>query len=223
MLKSGLAIGLLLLSGAAPSYAQTPCYTAVECAAVRQQWQARQQEQAAANARQQREAAREAEAARQQDIIDQANARAAQEAQNRQAAIDLANAQAAQEARTRQSALDYANAQAAQHAAAMVAQREREDAAAAQLRAEESPDNHCREPKFAGQLIADFNRLSATQDFSMQAVDIEHLVTINYDGIHIGGFGCHGVFVLQNGRRIKGSVLSRLNVAGSPVISFNGD
>jgi len=238
MKKLLLLGGVMLSIYVSPSHAQ-PCFSAPECAAVRQQAQARQaqivaqqQAQAEAYARQQRDAAREAEANRQQAAVNLANARAAQEERNRQAVIeqdernrqaeiDLANARVAQEARNRQAAIDLAAQVEVQRLADLAKKEASEDAAAQQLAAEQSPDNHCHEPKVAGKLIVDFNQIRGAQDYNMQAVDIDHLVTMKYDSPGI--FICHGAFVLQNGHRITGSLLSKLNVAGSSLVSFKED
>ena len=86
-------------------------------------------------------------------------------------------------------------------------------AANQQAMAENSPNNLCRDPAVARQLITDFNRLTTWQ----QAVDIEHLTT------NVGGTAdrsCHGVFVLTNGQRLEGNVTYRKNVAGDPIVAW---
>ncbi|HXA20865.1 MAG TPA: hypothetical protein VNW90_01105 [Acetobacteraceae bacterium] len=110
---------------------------------------------------------------------------------------------------------------------ALAAKKAREDAenkAAAQLAAENSPDNRCKEPKIAGDLIESFNSLQTVQDIRLKAVDIEHLITLSFkvdQGQNI--YNCHGVFVLSNGRHLPGTLYTRLNVAGNIIIHFTVD
>jgi multidrug efflux pump subunit AcrA (membrane-fusion protein) len=207
-----------------PLYAQQPCYTAAQCGAIRQQAQQQQAAQAAAIAaqqdaiaRQQRVAAKAAESARIQRA-------AQQQAADRQAALDLAAAEAAQRQDAQDRADAAARAQAERDAAVAKLQRENEDRASAQLAAENSPDNHCKQPKIAGELMVNFNNIQLVQDYNVQSVDIEHLTTIRFDIIQGQNiYVCHGVFVLMNGRHVPGTLATRINVAGNVIVRFTAD
>lgn len=69
-----------------------------------------------------------------------------------------------------------------------------------------------------------FNSLQGAQDIRLQSVDIEHLTTLSFkvdQGKNI--YACHGVFVMNNGRHIPGTLSTRLNVAGNVIIHFAVD
>jgi predicted rRNA methylase YqxC with S4 and FtsJ domains len=97
-----------------------------------------------------------------------------------------------------------------------------ENRAAAQLAAENSAENHCRDRKIAGELLQTFNAYQAVQDMNLQAVDIEHLTTIKFDKEqHV--YVCHGAFVLMNGIHRTGILSTRLNVAGNVISTWHTD
>ena len=103
------------------------------------------------------------------------------------------------------------------------ARQVREDAArAAVLASETSPDNHCRDPEFAGLLIDEANSMRAKNDVLIKVIDIEHLVTNAWQADQ-EGFRCHGVFVLENGWRVSASISGRKNVAGRSIITWAPD
>jgi hypothetical protein len=214
---------MLLATGSA--FAQGgPCYTAAQCSAFRQQ----AEQQAVRQAEQQREA----QAAQQTAIAQQqraaAVAHAAQIAQAqaaaRQSALDLAAAEAAQRQAAQDRADAAASAQAQRDAAAAQARVDAENRAAAQLAAENSPDNHCKEQKIAGELMLNFNNIQTVQDYNIQSVDIEHLTTIKFEVVQGKNvYVCHGVFVLMNGRHVPGTLATRINVAGNIIVRFTTD
>ena len=67
------------------------------------------------------------------------------------------------------------------YTAAVQARVDDENRAAAQLAAENSPDNRCKEPRLAGELLVNFNNLQNVQDNNIRSVDIEHLTTIRFE------------------------------------------
>lgn len=138
----------------------------------------------------------------------QARAQAAQEA----AAAKRAAAAAARQAREGEAA---AAAQARAQAQAEQAQAQAvQDGVRRQQMAETSPNNSCKDPDVARQLLKDFNSLSEGR---VEAVDIEHLTT------NVGltaDRSCHGVFVLTNGLRLEGNLSYRKNVAGDPIVRW---
>ena len=146
--------------------------------------------------------------------------RVAAEAERRNAEV---RAEAA--ARLEQDRLDAARrAEAARQEDARreaAAKQEAETRAAAQLAAENSPDNYCRKPTVAGDLMSSFTKLLRTQDEADEAIDIEHLTTVRYQDA--GVWSCHGVFVLSSGRRLTGILSSRLNIAGKSLVNFHAD
>lgn len=229
----GLA-GLICLCLVGNARAQLrPCYTAEQCAQVRLQEQQRQeQQQRAIEAQRQlqnQEQLREERAAAEENR-QQAAARA------RQAILDQAAADAAQQraaryraeadAREQQLAQDRADVQAKARQEFTEAQERRriddENRAAAQLAAENSPDNHCKDHKIAGELLQTFNAFQSVQDSNLQAVDIEHLTTVKFDkDDHV--YVCHGAFVLMNGVHKIGTLSTKLNVAGNVIANFHAD
>jgi hypothetical protein len=138
-------------------------------------------------------------------------------------------AQACQQARDaamRQQQMDYAAAQAreaeAQRAAAQAraeAEAQAHAAAAAQTAAETSPDNFCRQPDTARNLISQYNGMEWPGYPPRRVVDIEHLVTIKKDPDN-GILSCHGVWVHTNGLRIEGTLTMHPNVAGDIIVTW---
>ncbi len=200
------------------------------------------QQQAALAAQQQRRAeAERRRAAEQQRAADQqaridaeTNAAALREAQARASlaqqeadarAMALA-AQQRQEAYDRQqAAIRQAKMDAEQEAAAQRVADARarlvEETRVANLRAaEESPDNHCKEQLIAGRVIDQYNSLVRAGNAAFTAVDIEHLITEQFDA-KAGTMSCHGTFVLTNGNRRAGSIVTRPNVAGTTIVRFH--
>ena len=88
-------------------------------------------------------------------------------------------------------------------------------AGAAKAQSIVSTENLCRDPKVAGDLIEAFNHMK--WEDGRQVVDIEHLVTLAYRN---DGKSCHGVWDLEDGRQIEGTLTLRLNVAGTPMIHW---
>lgn len=87
---------------------------------------------------------------------------------------------------------------------------------AAQIAAEVSPDNTCRNPSVAGMLIKNYNSLPWGYP-TREAIDIEHLVTIpDANGTVI----CHGVFVHTNNAKIEGTLTYKPNVAGDMIVHW---
>jgi hypothetical protein len=109
-------------------------------------------------------------------------------------------------------------AEQAREAEVQAQEQERQAAlAAAQVAAETSPDNFCREPDTARQLMNQYNGL----DWSLprKVVDIEHLVTIRKD-VSSGILVCHGVWVHTDGEKIEGTMTMRPNVAGDIIVAW---
>jgi hypothetical protein len=108
----------------------------------------------------------------------------------------------------------------AQHAAELArldAQREiikTRQLEVAQEKAENSPDNLCRDPKIAGQLMSEFNHMDWSQP--RQAIDIEHLVTIATEPL-----SCHGIWVLAHNEHIEGTMSFKKNVADEMIVGFH--
>jgi hypothetical protein len=138
-------------------------------------------------------------------------------------------AQACQQQRDavmRQQQMDYVAAQAreaeAQRAAALAraeAEVQARAVAAAQTAAETSPDNLCRQPDTARNLIKEYNGMEWPGYSPRQVVDIEHLVTIKKDSDN-GILSCHGVWVHTNGLRLEGTMTMHPNVAGDIIVSW---
>ncbi|WP_158924517.1 hypothetical protein [Acidisphaera sp. S103] len=129
-------------------------------------------------------------------------------AQQRQA--EIAAEQAREAEAQRQAELAQAAAQAREQA-------QRAALAAAQLAAETSPDNFCREPDTARILINQYNGLD--WELPRKVVDIEHLVTIKKDA-GSGILVCHGVWVHTDGEKIEGTMTMHPNVAGDMIVSW---
>jgi hypothetical protein len=199
-MKSLLAATLVataLSASPGPAIAQA-CYTAETCRAIRLQQQAAQeqaavyaQKQAAMAAQQQRRAEAERKRAAEQQRADDEQARI--DGENRAAASREAQARAKLVEETR-----IANLRAA----------------------EESPENLCKEPSTAGQVINYYNSLVKAGNAGFSAIDIEHLITEQFDP-DARTMSCHGTFVLTNGNRRMGSIVARTNVAGSVIVSFH--
>jgi hypothetical protein len=82
------------------------------------------------------------------------------------------------------------------------------------------PENLCKEPSTAGQVINYYNSLVKAGNAGFSAIDIEHLITEQFDP-DARTMSCHGTFVLTNGNRRMGSIVARTNVAGSVIVSFH--
>jgi hypothetical protein len=207
-LAAGLFFSALYFVAFEPARAQ-PCLTAEVCRAFRLQQQAAQ-EQAEEYARQ-----RAAEAAQQQRLAKAAAAARTAELREAQAREYDRQQAAIQQARL------IAEQQAAAQREADARARVVEETRIAILRAAEaSSDNHCREPSVAGKIIEYYNSLVEAGDASYKSVDIEHLITENFDP-EARTMSCHGTFVLTNGNRRNGSITARPNVAGNIIVSFH--
>lgn len=125
-----------------------------------------------------------------------------------------------------------AQAEAQQEAQAEDQRRQRAEAAAAlarrqaayrsQMAAESSPDNRCKDPDVARMIMAEFGRFKGLAEEDVQAVDIEHLTTIDFDA-QSSVMSCHGVFVLNDGRKLIGTFTVRRNVAGDLIDVWRAD
>ncbi len=115
-------------------------------------------------------------------------------------------------------------AQAAREAAAQQAEEARiaAEKAAQQEAAEQSPDNNCHKPTFAGGLINAFNDFDRMKELGIKAIDIEHLITTKWDTGTMDVI-CHGTFVLTNGLKLTGSLEMRPNVAGDMISQWRPD
>jgi hypothetical protein len=132
---------------------------------------------------------------------------------NARACEQAAREQAAAQAQAQRDAAEQAKRQAAQREQQRVARAEAE---AAQRKAEESPENICR--GIAGVLLSDFGELPTMKERNIEAVDIEHLITVRYDAEH-SVMMCHGRFVLNRGAPLTGTMTFKLNVAGDLICS----
>lgn len=228
----GMLVPVAILLSFGPAVAQ-PCFTAAQCAQIRiggerfaAEQQAAQAAQEAARLRQQHDAAKEAELQRGRQATQQRQAYIEQEREQARWRAEQAVLQAEMEQRAQDAALLRSRQQAEQQAAYELRKRqiaiEEENRASAQLAAENSPENYCRDRKTAGDLMDYFNGLQAAADFSTRAVDIDHLTTIRFDTEH-QAISCHGSFVLQNGSEVVGTMSTRLNVAGRLLTEFHRD
>jgi hypothetical protein len=148
---------------------------------------------------------------------------AQQEADARAAALAAQQQQDAsdrQQAANRQAKLDAEQQAAAQRDAETKAKLTEETRLANLRAAEESPDNYCKEPSTAGTVINYYNSLVRAGDAAFSAVDIEHLITEQFDK-KARTMSCHGTFVLTNGNRRDGSIITRPNVAGTIIVTFH--
>lgn len=218
-----LVLGFMLLAAGSAFAQGGPCYTAAQCAAFRQQ----AEQQAARQAAQQQDLRALQQAAtggqrRAAAVVraDNAHARSA----TRRSAGDVAVSEAAQRQMAQDRADAAANAQVQRDIAAAQARVDDENRAAAQLAAENAPDNRCKEPRLAGELLVNFNNLQNVQDNNIRSVDIEHLTTIRFEVVQGENvYSCHGVFILINGRHVPGTLATRINVAGNVIIRFTSD
>ena len=121
-----------------------------------------------------------------------------------------------QDARLAQAKAD-ADAKAAQEAAAREAESRRvaearRIAEEAQLIAENSPDNFCKDPNVARVLLMYFNNIDVMRRNFMRANDIQHITTVKNDpatgqlachgnGTALQGYGCH-LGLLSDGQNI---------------------
>jgi type IV secretory pathway VirB10-like protein len=139
-------------------------------------------------------------------------AAAAQQAREAEAQRAAARARADAEAQARIAAAAQAEAEAR-------AQAQARDVAAAQVAAETSPDNFCREPDTARHLITAYNGMDWQGLVTRKVVDIEHLVTIKKDP-ETSTLVCHGIWVHTNGAHLEGTMTMRPNVAGDIIVSW---
>lgn len=228
-MRSPLAATLLAATAfvwAEPVHAQG-CLTAEACRAIRMQQQAAQ-DQAAANAQQQAAVAAQqqhrAEVERKRAAEAHARAYAAQQGADARAAALAVQQQQAEDDRQRaaiqQAKLDAEQLAVAQRDADAKATQQEETRLANLRAAEESPDNYCKEPSTAGAVINYYNSLVRAGDAAFAAVDIEHLITEQFDA-KAKTMSCHGTFVLTNGSRRDGSIIARPNVAGTIIFTFH--
>ena len=191
--------------------------------AQQQQQQAIQQQRAAqAYQQQQYEMQREAAVAQAQ-----ANAQARQlEFREQQEAVRTKH-----DADVREAARKAAEAkQEAQREAAAVKAKDDADAVkkvaeqvqAAQTVAEESPENHCKEPEFAKVVLNNFNKFKVLNRLDKQVIDIEHLTTDKYDE-KTTAMVCHGTFLFDDGAEVAGDFEIRKNVAGNLIYLWTPD
>jgi hypothetical protein len=71
-------------------------------------------------------------------------------------------------------------------------------------------------------LLSDFGDLPTMKERDIEAVDIEHLVTVRYDADH-SVMVCHGRFVLNRGPALNGTMTFKLNIAGDMIYSWVTD
>ena len=100
-----------------------------------------------------------------------------------------------------------------------VAAERAESAKAAQLAAEKSPDNFYRKPDVARQLMSEFNAFRSIKRAGVEAIDIEHLVTVKLDS-ETHQIVCHGRFLLTSGESLVGTFTMRPNVAGDLISTW---
>jgi hypothetical protein len=117
--------------------------------------------------------------------------------------------------RRQQAEIAAAQAQAAEAEARV----RRHDAAltAAQSALETSPDNLCRTPDTARNLMEEFNGMD--WPIPRKVVDIEHLVTVRKDAT-TATLVCHGYWVLTSGPKIEGTMTLHPNVAGDIIVHW---
>jgi len=168
--------------------------------AQRQAEACQRQRQAIFEVQQQAERDREAQQQAQQQI--EARREAAADAE-RQARIDAANRRAAAEVE-RQEVIQ-----------AELTERREAAAARAETDAESSPDNFCRTPSVAADLLKEFSSLVGTK-----AVDIAHLVTVRHDS-DAKVVACHGSWLLVDGEQREGTLTFRPNVAGDMISEWH--
>jgi hypothetical protein len=102
------------------------------------------------------------------------------------------------------------------------AQLRQRQTALALMRAENAPDNHCREADVARRMITAWNGLDTMRAAGMKTVDIEHLTTVSFDAQN-RAVACHGVFVTSQGLRFVGTATVKTNVAGDPAFVWQRD
>ncbi len=165
--------------------------------------------------------------AKQKAARDAAEADAAQ-TKARQAEADKAQAQAQEKARAEQAAASARTARkkAAQRELARADEHRAEESrrlrTIALLRAEASPDNHCRDPHLAKAVMAGWNGLDTMKQAGIQTIDIEHVTTIAFQAESMT-FSCHGVFVTNKGWKIAGTVSVRKNIANEAMFVWERD
>ena len=192
------------------------------------------QQRAQACAEQQRAAAAQAALVYQQQ---QAQERQREQAQEQQREEEQASAQAAQDAATaaeqerqrREAAIREAVERHAEALAAVERRRAEVRDAVEQVAAynqlvsaEKSQDNRCRQPDVARLLLESWSGMDTFKNNGMKAIDIEHLTTTEFD-LDTGVMRCHGIFVINLGQRMIGSLEIKKNVAGDPISSWVPD
>jgi len=193
-LTSALGSSTAIIALLAFTPAQAQCPPGYWC---RQQVEQQMQDQADAQVRAEAEAvARAAEERRQAAPAKRAEV----EAERAQAAADAeAERQAAiQEELDKRKAAAEANAEAA---------------------AENSPDNDCKKPEVAEQLLEQFNNMPWQMEsalYGAKAIDIHHLVTIKHDPV-ANIIVCHGTWELTVGGTTEGTLTMKPNVAGQMI------
>lgn len=81
-------------------------------------------------------------------------------------------------------------------------------------------ENVCAQPSVAKSVIEAFNSFDVFKSsHALQAVDIENLTTISFS-TERRVLSCHGVFELKGGGEIEGTVTSKFNVAGEPIVTW---
>ena len=168
--------------------------------------------------------------ARQKAARDTADAAAQVAHEAERHASDAQAAQAAAQLRARRQ-MAAAEQHARQMRAASQSQAERDAALAerrhrlvylALARAEQAPDNHCRQPELARGVMGAWDGLEAMKAEGVRVIDIEHLTTLSFDAAN-GAAECHGVFVTSKGWRIAGTATVKKNVAGDPMFVWERD
>ena len=91
-----------------------------------------------------------------------------------------------------------------------------------QLKAEESPDNVCRDQATVRLLLWYFNDLDMARRSLIRANDITHITTLKNDPDN-RVLACHGGFMLGYGQVFRGTILIRPNAAGDPIASWIWD
>ena len=87
--------------------------------------------------------------------------------------------------------------------------------------AENSPDNHCKDPDTARAILQAWNDMDAFKDINLRAVDIEHLTTTSWGTDN--RISCHGLFITNRGMKSLGTLTIKKNVAGDPISSWQPD
>jgi ATPase subunit of ABC transporter with duplicated ATPase domains len=142
-----------------------------------------------------------------------------------QAAQQQAQAEAQRQAAARQAVIDRRNAavEATRQADAAAASRlEAQRRVDEQAAAENSPDNYCRSPTMAREIMEEFGKFKLYRTFDVQAVDMEHVTTVRAEPER-KTFVCHATMVLTNGRKVTGVFSIRPNIAGDMISQWRMD